>query len=71
MRATELFHSVAMGKLQLRIEETYSLGEAAQAHWDLSTRMTTGKLLLIPERGHSCRITSFPDFATKQKGVEA
>jgi NADPH2:quinone reductase len=67
MRATEVFHTVATGKLHFRIEKTYSLEEAAQAHWDLATRVTTGKLLLIPERGRSYRITSFSDFATKQK----
>jgi NADPH:quinone reductase len=54
MRATEVFEAVATGKLQLRIEKRYSLGEAAQAHWDLASRVTTGKLLLIPERGRSC-----------------
>ena len=48
MRATEVFHAVATGKLQLRIENTYPLGEAAQAHWDLASRVTRGKLLLIP-----------------------
>jgi NADPH2:quinone reductase len=48
MRATEVFHAVATGKLQLRIENTYPLGEAARAHWDLASRVTTGKLLLIP-----------------------
>jgi NADPH2:quinone reductase len=32
MRATEVFRAVATGKLQLRIENTYPLGEAAQAH---------------------------------------
>ena len=48
MRATEVFHAVATGKLQLRIENTYPLGGAAQAHWDLASRVTTGKSLLIP-----------------------
>jgi NADPH2:quinone reductase len=71
MRATQVFRTVATGKLQLRIEKRYSLGEAAQAHLDLASRVTTGKLLLIPERGRSCRSTSFSDFATEQKGVEA
>lgn len=47
-RATDIFHGVATGRLQLRIEKTYPLGEAAQAHWDLASRVTTGKLLLIP-----------------------
>jgi NADPH:quinone reductase len=48
MRATEVFRAVATGKLQLRIENTYPLGEAARAHWDLASRVTTGKLLLVP-----------------------
>jgi NADPH:quinone reductase len=48
MRATEILHAVATGKLQLRIENTYPLGEAARAHWDLASRATTGKLLLVP-----------------------
>jgi NADPH2:quinone reductase len=48
MRATEVFHAVATEKLHLRIENTYPLGEAAQAHWDLASRVTRGKLLLIP-----------------------
>jgi NADPH2:quinone reductase len=48
MRATEVFHDVATGKLQLRIANRYPLGKAAQAHRDLSSRVTTGKLLLIP-----------------------
>jgi NADPH:quinone reductase len=36
------------GTLKLRMERTYSLGEAAQAHRDLESRKTTGKLLLLP-----------------------
>ncbi|MEY2603203.1 MAG: hypothetical protein QOH31_977, partial [Verrucomicrobiota bacterium] len=32
----------------LRMERKYSLGEAAQAHRDLESRKTTGKLLLLP-----------------------
>jgi NADPH2:quinone reductase len=48
MRATEVFHAVATRRLQLRIENTYPLGEATRAHWDLASRVTTGKLLLVP-----------------------
>jgi NADPH:quinone reductase len=48
MRATEVFDAVATRELRLRIDNTYPLGEAAQAHWDLASRVTTGKLLLIP-----------------------
>jgi NADPH2:quinone reductase len=47
-RATEVFNAVVTGKLQLPIVNKYPLGEAAQAHWDLASRVTTGKLLLIP-----------------------
>jgi NADPH2:quinone reductase len=48
MRAAEVFEAAAIGTLQLRIEHTYPLGEAVQAHRDLASRMTTGKVLLIP-----------------------
>ncbi|CAN5419833.1 quinone oxidoreductase [soil metagenome] len=47
-RATEVFDGVAAGSLKLRLEHTYPLAEAAQAHRDLEGRKTTGKLLLIP-----------------------
>jgi NADPH2:quinone reductase len=39
---------ITSGKLKLRIEHTYALGEAQQAHRDLEGRKTTGKLLLMP-----------------------
>jgi NADPH:quinone reductase len=48
MRATEIMDSVANGSLKLRIEKTYPLADAVQAHQDLEGRKTTGKLLLIP-----------------------
>jgi NADPH2:quinone reductase len=47
-RAEAVFGMVAAGKLKLRIQHTYSLAEAAQAHRDLEGRKTTGKILLIP-----------------------
>jgi NADPH:quinone reductase len=47
-RAAEVFQAVVSGALKLRMERTYSLGEAAQAHRDLESRKTTGKLLLLP-----------------------
>ena len=47
-RADDVFRGVADGSLKLRIDHTYSLGEAAQAHRDLESRRTTGKLILIP-----------------------
>lgn len=47
-RASDLFQTIAAGKLKLRIEHIYKLEEAQQAHRDLEGRKTTGKLLLIP-----------------------
>jgi NADPH2:quinone reductase len=47
-RSAAVFSMMATGKLQLRIEYTYPLAEAQQAHRDLEGRKTTGKLLLIP-----------------------
>jgi NADPH2:quinone reductase len=47
-RATQVFQAVVSGTLKLRIERTYSLSEAAQAHRDLESRKTAGKLLLLP-----------------------
>lgn len=47
-RAGAVFGMIAAGKLKLRIEHTYPLAEAQQAHRDLEGRKTTGKLLLLP-----------------------
>jgi NADPH:quinone reductase len=47
-RAAAVFGMIAAGKLKLRIEHTYPLGEAQRAHRELEGRKTTGKLLLIP-----------------------
>ena len=47
-RAADIFSWIADGSLQLRIDRTYPLAEAAQAHRDLESRSTTGKLLLLP-----------------------
>jgi NADPH2:quinone reductase len=47
-RSGAVFGMIAAGKLKLRIEHTYGLAEAQQAHRDLEGRKTTGKLLLIP-----------------------
>jgi NADPH2:quinone reductase len=46
-RTADLFGWIAAGELKLRLEHTYSLAEAAQAHHDLEARATTGKLLLL------------------------
>jgi NADPH2:quinone reductase len=47
-RSEAVFAMINSGKLRLRIEHTYPLAEAQQAHRDLEGRKTTGKLLLIP-----------------------
>src|SRR5437016_4021048 len=47
-RADAIFVMIAAGKLKLRIEHTYPLAQAQQAHRDLEGRKTTGKLLLLP-----------------------
>jgi NADPH2:quinone reductase len=48
-RANDVLNWVASGQLRLRIEHTYPLAHASQAHTDLESRATTGKLLLLPE----------------------
>jgi NADPH2:quinone reductase len=45
-RAGDVFAWLANGSLKLRIEHSYSLEEAAEAHRDLESRKTTGKVLL-------------------------
>jgi NADPH2:quinone reductase len=45
-RATDVLNWIGAGKLKLRIERSYPLAEAAQAHRDLEGRHTAGKLLL-------------------------
>ena len=47
-RAGDVLGWVASGQLKLRIERTYKLSDAAQAHRDLAGRATSGKLLLLP-----------------------
>ena len=47
-RANDVLGWIASGKLKLRIEHSYPLADAAQAHRDLEGRKTAGKLLLIP-----------------------
>ncbi|TCO48931.1 quinone oxidoreductase family protein [Actinocrispum wychmicini] len=47
-RTGELFEAVVAGDLKVRIGGKYPLADAAQAHKDLQSRKTTGKLLLVP-----------------------
>jgi NADPH:quinone reductase len=46
-RAGEVFAMIAGGKLKLRIQHIYPLAQAQQAHRDLQSRKTTGKILLV------------------------
>ena len=46
-RAGDVLRWVADETLKLRLEHTYPLADAAQAHRDLEARKTTGKVLLI------------------------
>lgn len=48
-RAGTVLGWVADGSLKLRVDHTYSLGDAAEAHRALMSRETTGKLLLLPD----------------------
>jgi NADPH2:quinone reductase len=46
-RSGDIFRWITDGSLKLRVEHTYPLAEAAQAHRDLEGRKTTGKILLL------------------------
>jgi NADPH:quinone reductase len=45
-RADDVLRAAQAGKLKVRMEHSYPLAEAAQAHRDLEGRKTTGKLIL-------------------------
>lgn len=47
-RASDLFQWIEQGKLKLQVHKVYRLEDAAEAHRDLESRKTTGKLLLKP-----------------------
>jgi NADPH2:quinone reductase len=47
-RANDVIGWVSKGELKLRIEKTFALSDAAEAHRELESRRTTGKLLIIP-----------------------
>jgi len=47
-RAGDVLNGVSSGKLKIRVDRTYPLAEAAEAHRDLESRRTSGKLLIIP-----------------------
>ena len=47
-RANDLFEWVASGRLRVRIDRTFPLAQAADAHRALASRATAGKVLLLP-----------------------
>lgn len=47
-RAMDVFRWLIEGKFRLLVDKVYRLSEAAQAHTDLESRKTAGKLLLVP-----------------------
>jgi len=47
-RAGDLFEMVGAGQLHVRIDRTFPLSQATDAHRALAGRATTGKVLLIP-----------------------
>jgi len=47
-RAGDVLGWVASGELKLRIGGEFRLSDASEAHRQLESRATTGKLLLIP-----------------------
>ena len=47
-RAMDLFNLMIDGKLDVRIDKTYPLSQAAEAHRYMESRKTKGKVLLLP-----------------------
>lgn len=49
MRASAVLSSIGLGELKVRIDKTYPLSAAAEAHKHLEARGTLGKVLLLPK----------------------
>ncbi len=47
-RANDILSWIADGRLKIRIDRTFSLKDAAEAHCALESRQTSGKVLLLP-----------------------
>ncbi|MCW5773498.1 MAG: quinone oxidoreductase [Rhodospirillaceae bacterium] len=48
LSAGRVMSAIKTGKLKIRINQTYPLKDAAEAHRDLESRKTTGSILLLP-----------------------
>jgi NADPH:quinone reductase-like Zn-dependent oxidoreductase len=46
--SAEIFRLIESGDLKVNVGHRYPLSQAAQAHFDIESRRTTGKLLLVP-----------------------
>ena len=46
--ANDLFDVVAKGAVKIKVNHTYALKDAGQAHRDLEARKTTGSIVLVP-----------------------
>jgi NADPH:quinone reductase len=46
--ASNVFHQVQAGRLNIAVNHRYALGEASQAHLDLEASKTTGAIVLLP-----------------------
>ena len=46
--ANDLFEVIGDGKVKIAVNQTYPLVEAARAHHDLESRLTTGSTVLLP-----------------------
>ena len=47
-RSNDLFAWIAAGELSVRVDKTFPLAQAAEAHRYLESRQSKGKVLLIP-----------------------
>jgi NADPH2:quinone reductase len=49
MRAADIFSQIAAGKLDVRLDSLFALPDAPKAHERLSSRRSTGKIMLLPK----------------------
>jgi NADPH2:quinone reductase len=47
-RAGDLFNWIEAGKLKVNVGKTFALADAADAHREMESRRSTGKILLLP-----------------------